>query len=106
MEDRAHVTPFKPDSSLKYAMYCVFDGHNGAQVASLVQRSLPGFVVRSAAWQEGQTRKALTDAFLEAEATVLADRSLDECGTVATVAVIRVRTDRIVLLLVALLFAR
>ncbi|XP_077991842.1 protein phosphatase 1G-like [Glandiceps talaboti] len=52
------------------AMFGVYDGHGGAEVAIYCAQHLPDFILNSKAYKEGSLGKALQDAFMEFDATL------------------------------------
>lgn len=92
MEDRSVVLPFAVDTSPKFAMYGVFDGHGGDAAASLAQSCLPQAIVESTLWAQGDTVGAIRAGFKKIDEMILDEAKktgFHESGTAATVAVIR-----------------
>ncbi len=92
MEDRAAVLGFTKDVTDRYAMFCVFDGHGGVGASETARDVLPSAVLASDQWKQGDTLGALKQAFAQTEAQILGSGTGHECGSTASVAVIRGHT--------------
>jgi serine/threonine protein phosphatase PrpC len=54
MEDRSQViNMFVPNTDVRFAFYCVFDGHGGDAAVAVAQQVLTGHLVQSEEWAQG-----------------------------------------------------
>jgi hypothetical protein len=55
MEDRAHiVSVLSPNQDVRYALYCVLDGHGGEVAVNLAQKHIAHFTTSSPLWAKGK----------------------------------------------------
>jgi protein phosphatase 2C family protein 2/3 len=99
MEDRTACLGFTKDEvaftkdvAESYAVFCVFDGHGGVAACERAREMLPGAILASERWKQGDTQGALRDGFAQTEAMMLGSGTGHECGSTASVAVIRGHT--------------
>ncbi|XP_070555952.1 protein phosphatase 1G-like isoform X2 [Ptychodera flava] len=80
MEDAHNCIPHLDDET---AMFGVYDGHGGAEVAMHCAQHLPDFIKNSKAYKEGKLGKGLQDAFMEFDATLTQEDVIRELRQLA-----------------------
>ncbi|GIL57287.1 hypothetical protein Vafri_12545 [Volvox africanus] len=88
MED-AHAVELELDPATPTALFGVFDGHGGRQVADLCAVNVVDAVRSSAAYQRGDVLEGLREAFFELDNRALACAEAHLAGATATVALVR-----------------
>ncbi|GLI67580.1 hypothetical protein VaNZ11_011813 [Volvox africanus] len=88
MED-AHAVELELDSPTRTALFGVFDGHGGRQVADLCAVNVVDAVRTSTAYQRGDVLEGLREAFFELDNRALACAEAHLAGATATVALVR-----------------
>lgn len=74
-QEDAHNTIL--DFDLNTALFAVYDGHGGAEVATYCSQNLPNFIKNSEAYKNGELIRALEDAFLGFDATIATKEVMD-----------------------------
>ncbi|XP_002737792.1 protein phosphatase 1G-like [Saccoglossus kowalevskii] len=80
MED-AHNAILELDEET--AMFGVYDGHGGSEVAIYCAQHLPEIIQNSKAYKDGDLHKALEDAFMEFDAVLTKDEVIRELKQIA-----------------------
>ncbi|KAG2433061.1 hypothetical protein HYH02_012765 [Chlamydomonas schloesseri] len=88
MED-AHSVELDLDPETGTALFGVFDGHGGRQVADLCAANVVDAVRSSPAYQRGDVGEGLREAFFELDNRALACAEAHLAGATATVALVR-----------------
>ncbi|KAG7307585.1 hypothetical protein JYU34_007807 [Plutella xylostella] len=74
-QEDAHNTILDFDTNT--ALFAVYDGHGGAEVATYCSQKLPDFIKNIEAYKNGEYVKALEDAFLSFDATIATKEVMD-----------------------------
>ncbi|GFR44332.1 hypothetical protein Agub_g5547 [Astrephomene gubernaculifera] len=88
MED-AHAVELDLDPATGTALFSVFDGHGGRQVADLCAANVVDAVRSSPAYRSGDLAEGLREAFFDLDARALACAEAHLAGATATVALVR-----------------
>lgn len=59
------------------ALFAVYDGHGGAEVATYCSQKLPDYIKNTDAYKNGDIEKALSDAFLGFDASIASKEVMD-----------------------------
>lgn len=79
-EDAMSCLPNFTDDS---AMFAVYDGHGGPEIALYVAKYLPMLLKTHYAFKQGDTKHALREAFLAVDKQVVLEDTIDELQTLA-----------------------
>ncbi|XP_072943734.1 protein phosphatase 1G isoform X2 [Epargyreus clarus] len=74
-QEDAHNTIL--DFDMNTALFAVYDGHGGAEVATYCSQKLPDYIKDTEAYKNGDIEKALSDAFLGFDATIASKEVMD-----------------------------
>ena len=91
MED-AHFCAAPAPGTRETAVFAVYDGHGGPSIAEYAARELHGLITGSQAFREGDTRKAMADAFLRVDHNMMRDFSCSAEGSTALFVLVRGNT--------------
>lgn len=80
MEDAHNCIPELDDET---AMFAVYDGHGGEEVALYCSKYLPGVIKEQKTYKEGKLQKALEDAFLDIDARITTEEIIKELVQIA-----------------------
>ncbi|XP_044857393.1 protein phosphatase 1G-like [Mauremys mutica] len=72
-----------PELDSETAMFSVYDGHGGAEVALYCAKYLPEIIKEQKAYKEGKLQKALEDAFLAIDAKLTTEEVIKELAQIA-----------------------
>uniref|UniRef100_A0A8D0H1G4 protein-serine/threonine phosphatase n=1 Tax=Sphenodon punctatus TaxID=8508 RepID=A0A8D0H1G4_SPHPU len=72
-----------PDLDSETAMFSVYDGHGGEEVALYCSKYLPEIIKEQKAYKEGKLQKALEDAFLAIDAKLTTEEVIKELTQIA-----------------------
>ncbi|EDM02920.1 protein phosphatase 1G (formerly 2C), magnesium-dependent, gamma isoform, isoform CRA_a [Rattus norvegicus] len=72
-----------PELDNETAMFSVYDGHGGEEVALYCAKYLPDIIKDQKAYKEGKLQKALQDAFLAIDAKLTTDEVIKELAQIA-----------------------
>ncbi|XP_014465317.2 protein phosphatase 1G [Alligator mississippiensis] len=72
-----------PELDSETAMFSVYDGHGGEEVALYCAKYLPGIIKDQKAYKEGKLQKALEDAFLAIDAKLTTEEVIKELSQMA-----------------------
>uniref|UniRef100_K7GGQ7 protein-serine/threonine phosphatase n=1 Tax=Pelodiscus sinensis TaxID=13735 RepID=K7GGQ7_PELSI len=72
-----------PDLDSETAMFSVYDGHGGEEVALYCAKYLPEIIKDQKAYKEGKLQKALEDAFLAIDAKLTTEEVIKELAQIA-----------------------
>ncbi|KAJ7341440.1 hypothetical protein JRQ81_005535 [Phrynocephalus forsythii] len=72
-----------PDLDAETAMFSVYDGHGGEEVALYCAKYLPEVIKDQKAYKEGKLQKALEDAFLAIDAKLTTEEVIKELSLMA-----------------------
>nr|XP_032631098.1 protein phosphatase 1G isoform X2 [Chelonoidis abingdonii] len=72
-----------PELDGETAMFSVYDGHGGAEVALYCAKYLPEIIKDQKAYKEGKLQKALEDAFLAIDAKLTTEEVIKELAQIA-----------------------
>uniref|UniRef100_A0A8C8SRC9 Protein phosphatase 1G n=1 Tax=Pelusios castaneus TaxID=367368 RepID=A0A8C8SRC9_9SAUR len=72
-----------PELDSETAMFSVYDGHGGEEVALYCAKYLPEIIKDQQAYQEGKLQKALEDAFLAIDAKLTTEEVIKELAQIA-----------------------
>ncbi|XP_062822773.1 protein phosphatase 1G [Anolis carolinensis] len=72
-----------PDLDSETAMFSVYDGHGGEEVALYCAKYLPDIIKEQKAYKEGKLQKALEDAFLAIDAQLTTEEVIRELALLA-----------------------
>lgn len=72
-----------PDLDSETAMFSVYDGHGGEEVALYCAKYLPEIIKDQKAYKEGKLQKALEDAFLAIDAKLTTEEVIKELSLMA-----------------------
>lgn len=72
-----------PDLDVNTAMFAVYDGHGGAEVAQYCSKHLPQCIKESEHYTEGNLDAALTDSFLKIDSTLVQEDVIKELKLLA-----------------------
>lgn len=79
-EDAMSCIPEFTDDS---AMFAVYDGHGGPEIALYVAKYLPMLLKTHYAYKQGDTKHALREAFLAVDKQIVLEDTIDELQTLA-----------------------
>eukprot|EP00794_Sanderia_malayensis_P004672 gene4672-5281_t len=65
------------------SMFAVYDGHGGQEVAQYCAKRLPEFIRKTEAYKNGDLKKALGEAFVEIDKSILTDEVIAELRELA-----------------------
>ncbi|XP_018329466.1 probable protein phosphatase CG10417 isoform X2 [Agrilus planipennis] len=65
------------------SLFAVYDGHGGHEVAVYTSQMLPEFIKETEAYKSGNIEKALIDAFLNFDATLISPEVIDKLKKIA-----------------------
>ncbi|KAB7500132.1 putative protein phosphatase, partial [Armadillidium nasatum] len=68
-QEDAHNTCLNYDEN--QALFAVYDGHGGSEVAVYTAAELPEFIKKTESYKNGKYSQALTDAFLDFDSTLV-----------------------------------
>uniref|UniRef100_A0A9J7Y7G6 Protein phosphatase 1G n=1 Tax=Cyprinus carpio carpio TaxID=630221 RepID=A0A9J7Y7G6_CYPCA len=80
MEDAHNCIPELDDET---AMFAVYDGHGGEEVALYCSKYLPDIIKEQKAYKDGKLQKALEDAFLAIDARITTEEVIKELVQIA-----------------------
>uniref|UniRef100_A0A673HC37 protein-serine/threonine phosphatase n=1 Tax=Sinocyclocheilus rhinocerous TaxID=307959 RepID=A0A673HC37_9TELE len=80
MEDAHNCIPELDDET---AMFAVYDGHGGEEVALYCSKYLPDVIKEQKAYKDGKLQKALEDAFLAIDARITTEEVIKELVQIA-----------------------
>ncbi|XP_064177567.1 protein phosphatase 1G [Anguilla rostrata] len=80
MEDAHNCIPELDDET---AMFAVYDGHGGEEVALYCSKYLPGIIKEQMAYKDGKLQKALEDAFLAIDSRMTVEEVIKELSQIA-----------------------
>ncbi|XP_059422744.1 protein phosphatase 1G [Carassius carassius] len=80
MEDAHNCIPELDDET---AMFAVYDGHGGEEVALYCSKYLPDIIKDQKAYKDGKLQKALEDAFLAIDARITTEEVIKELVQIA-----------------------
>ncbi|KAK2896407.1 hypothetical protein QQF64_006133 [Cirrhinus molitorella] len=80
MEDAHNCIPELDDET---AMFAVYDGHGGEEVALYCSKYLPEIIKEQKAYKDGKLQKALEDAFLAIDARITTEEVIKELVQIA-----------------------
>lgn len=80
MEDAHNCIPGLDDET---AMFAVYDGHGGEEVALYCSKYLPDIIKEQKAYKDGKLQKALRDAFLAIDARITTEEVIKELVQIA-----------------------
>lgn len=66
------------------SLFAVYDGHGGCEVAQYCSLKLPNFIKETEAYKAGDIEKALEDAFLGIDATIITEEVAKELNIIAS----------------------
>nr|KAF6448400.1 protein phosphatase, Mg2+/Mn2+ dependent 1G [Rousettus aegyptiacus] len=72
-----------PELDSETAMFSVYDGHGGEEVALYCAKYLPDIIKDQKAYKEGKLQKALEDAFLAIDAKLTTEEVIKELAQIA-----------------------
>uniref|UniRef100_A0A8C4Y663 Protein phosphatase 1G n=2 Tax=Gopherus evgoodei TaxID=1825980 RepID=A0A8C4Y663_9SAUR len=72
-----------PELDSETALFSVYDGHGGAEVALYCAKYLPEIIKEQKAYKEGKLQKALEDAFLAIDAKLTTEEVIKELAQIA-----------------------
>lgn len=71
------------DYDTEISLFAVYDGHGGAEVAEYASKHLPNTIKETEAYKQGDFEKALQDAFLSFDASLVTEPVLEELKKIA-----------------------
>ncbi|KAJ8264583.1 hypothetical protein GJAV_G00150970 [Gymnothorax javanicus] len=80
MEDAHNCIPELDDET---AMFAVYDGHGGEEVALYCSKYLPQIIKEQTAYKDGKLQKALEDAFLAIDGRITEEEVIKELSQIA-----------------------
>ncbi|XP_036405063.1 protein phosphatase 1G [Megalops cyprinoides] len=80
MEDAHNCIPELDDET---AMFAVYDGHGGEEVALYCSKYLPEIIKEQTAYKDGKLQKALEDAFLAIDSQMTTEEVIKELAQIA-----------------------
>ncbi|KAJ8416072.1 hypothetical protein AAFF_G00380940 [Aldrovandia affinis] len=80
MEDAHNCIPELDDET---AMFAVYDGHGGEEVALYCSKYLPEIIKEQTAYKDGKLQKALEDAFLAIDSRMTSEEVIKELSLIA-----------------------
>ncbi|KAM9765766.1 protein phosphatase 1G [Menidia menidia] len=72
-----------PDFDVETAMFSVYDGHGGEEVALYCSKYLPDIIKEQKAYKDGKLQKALEDAFLAIDSRMTTEEVIKELVQIA-----------------------
>ncbi|XP_006638473.1 protein phosphatase 1G [Lepisosteus oculatus] len=72
-----------PDLDEETAMFAVYDGHGGEEVALYCSKYLPEIIMEQKTYKDGKLQKALEDAFLAIDSRMTMDEVVKELAQIA-----------------------